>query len=260
MLDKRVVIITGGAGNMGRALTRKYTDMGDAVVMVDVNEEAGKACETEFRAAGKEVTFLRVNLGKEEECAALVERVMELYGRIDVLCNNAAKLSFTSDFLKMSLAEFKDVMDVNLIAAFTLTKLVAVKMIGNGTKDGVIINTGSIAGILQDDSAIVYSISKAAVHSLTVCTARQLAANGIRVVAIAPGCMNGIMSKSSMNPSDYPELRELHMKNRVLEHEEVAEVSYFLSTPAASGINGTVVRVDDGYTSFKMPTTLLGKN
>lgn len=258
MLDKRVVIITGGAGNMGTVTARKYTDMGDAVVLVDMDEEKGKARETEFRSAGKEVMFRKVDISSEEECIALVDKVMQTYGRIDVLCNNAGRMSFTRDFLTMTLEEFTGILNVNLVAMFTLSKLVAKKMIEAGIENGVIINTGSTAGYLHDENGLAYSVSKAGVHSLTKCTARELAPKGIRVVAIVPGCVNGFMRNSSMNPKEFPELCELHMRNRVLNPEEIANVSYFLSTPVASGINGTMVRVDDGYTSFKMHTTLLG--
>lgn len=257
MLDKRVVIITGGAGNMGTVTARKYTDMGDAVVLVDMDTAKGEARANEFCAAGKDVIFLRADISKEEQCIALVEKVMEVYGRIDVLCNNAGRMSFCRDFLTMDISEFTGILNVNLVAMFTLTKLVAKKMIECGTKNGVIINTGSTAGYLHDENGLAYSVSKAGVHSLTKCTARELAPKGIRVVAIVPGCVNGIMRNSSMNPKDFSELCELHMRNRVLNPEEIANVSYFLSTPEASGINGTMVRVDDGYTSFKMHTMLL---
>lgn len=257
MINKRVVLITGGAGNMGTATAKKYSDMGDIVVLTDLNEEKGKARESDFRVAGKEVLFLRADISKEAECISLVNKIMEIYGRIDVLCNNAGRMSFCRDFLEMELEEFVGILNINLVAQFTLTKLVAKKMLEAGIQNGVIINTGSTAGYLHDENGLAYSVSKAGVHSLTKCTARELASKGIRVVAIVPGCVNGIMTNSTMNPKDFPELCELHMKNRVLEPEEIANVSYFLSTPAASGINGTMVRVDDGYTSFKMHTTLL---
>lgn len=243
---------------MGRALTQKYTDMGDAVVMADLDGALGKEREAEFRAAGKEVMFVQADISREEACSALVEQVMDRYGRIDVLCNNAGRISFYNDFTQMPLSDLNAVLDVNVTAAFILTKLAAAKMIALGIK-GVIINTGSISGFLPGDESMAYSISKAAIHSLTVCTARELAAHGIRVVAVAPGNVRGVMKNGTMDPINFPEIKELHMGNRVLEHEEIAEVSYFLSTPAASGINGTIVRVDDGYTSFKMPTSLAKK-
>lgn len=259
MIDKRVVIITGATGNMGMVTTRKYTDMGDAVVMADIDEAIGKERETELRAEGREVLFVCTDLSKESDCIALVNKTIEVYGRVDVLCNNAAMISFNNNFLTLSLEEFNKVLSVNLVAQFIMCKLVATKMIETGTKNGVIINTGSIAGIMTDENSIVYPVSKAGVHSLTQCAARELAPKGIRVVAIAPGGVNGKMKHSKMNPKDYPELCEMHMHNRVLDPQEIANVSYFLSTPEASGINGTVVRVDDGYTAFKVPTSLLNK-
>lgn len=257
MTDKRVVVITGGTGNLGLALTRKYTDMGDAVVMADVDEKFGKTCETKLRTEGRNVTFIRVDITRESECAALIEKTVEKYGRLDVLCNNAGRISHYNDFLEMPLSDFNAVLSVNLTGAFLLTKFAAKKMLELKTKNGVIINTGSTSGFMPDENSLAYTVSKAGLHSLTKCTARELANKGIRVVAVAPAYIKGLMKGGSTDPSLYPELCELLMSNRVIEPQQVADVSYFLSTPESSGINGTIVSVDDGYTSFKMHTMLL---
>lgn len=259
MLDKRVIIITGGTGNMGTVTTRKYTDMGDAVVVVDVDEEIGREREAQLCAEGRDVMFQKVDITNEDECIALVEKVAEIYGRIDVLCNNAGRISYYDDFLEMPLSDLNAVLAVNLVGAFTLTKLVAKKMLELDTRDGVIINTGSTSGFMPDENSLAYTVSKAGLHSLTKCTARELAPKGIRVVAIAPAYVKGLMKGGSTDPSLFPELRELLMSNRAIEPQQVANVSYFLSTTQASGINGTIVSVDDGYTCFKMHTTLLSR-
>lgn len=256
MIDKRVVMITGAAGNLGLATVKKYTDKGDAVVMVDVSEEKGRAKEKEFRSEGREVTFFAVDITDEAACRKLVNDVADLYGRIDVLCNNAATICHADSFFAITNEEFMRVLNINLVSQFTLCKLVARKMIDLGTVNGVIINTGSTSGFMGNEDAIVYAVSKAAVHSLTANVARELAPYGIRCCALAPTAMNGIMKGSTMNPADIPEYRELNMSNRVLETCEVANVSYFLSTPEASAIRGSVVKVDDGYTEFKQRTFL----
>lgn len=257
MIDKRVVIITGGTGNMGTVTTRKYTDMGDAVVMVDIDEAIGKEREAELRAEGREVTFIQADITDEAACGNVIEQTVARYGRIDVLCNNAGRISYYDNFLEMPLSDLNAVLGVNLVGAFTLTKLAAKKMLELGTQNGVIINTGSTSGFMPDENSLAYTVSKAGLHSLTKCTARELAPKGIRVVAIAPAYVKGLMKGGSTDPSLYPELRELLMSNRAIEPQQVANVSYFLSTTQASGINGTIVSVDDGYTSFKMHTTLL---
>ena len=256
MIDKRVVIITGATGNLGFVTAKKYASMGDAVVLADIVPEIGAQKERELREQGYEAMFVCTDIGNEGSCRALIEKTVETYGRIDVLCNNAGKLSFNKFFVDMPIEEFRDVLNVNLVGTFILSKLAAGEMLRLGTENGVIINTGSVAGFLPDDCGVVYSASKAAIHNLTSGMARELGEKGIRVVGIAPGCLNGKMRNSSVNPNDYPAIRELQMKNRAIFPEELANVSYFLSTPAASGINGTMVPVDDGYASFKKATSL----
>lgn len=257
MIDKRVVIITGGAGGIGSACAKKFVQEGDAVVLVDVDEAAGQASAKNYRDGGKEVIFVNVDITNDQECVNLIKTVMDKYGRIDVLHNNAGILGKTKNFLEMEMAEFRKVMDVNLVAAVNLTKLAAKEMIAGG-RGGVIINTSSLASVLPNHEPICYPVSKAAISMLTKATARELGEKGVRVVAVGPGWVRSIVKGGTVeNPFERPEIKELHMSKRVIEPEEVADVVYFLSTPAASGINGTTVMVDDGYTSFKLQTSLV---
>ena len=257
MIDKRVVIITGGAGGIGGACAEKFTQENDAVVLVDTNEAKGEERAKNYRDKGKDVIFVKVDITNDQDCEKLIKIVMEKYGRIDVLHNNAGILGKTRNFLEMDTAEFRNVMDVNLVAAFQLSKLAAKEMIAGGN-GGVIINTSSLAAYQPNHEPVCYPISKAALSMLTQATARELGGKGVRVVAIGPGWVRSIVEGGAIeNPFERPEIKELHMSNRVVEPEEVADVVYFLTTKAASGINGTTVMVDDGYTSFKLQTKLV---
>ena len=256
MVDKRVVIITGGAGGIGGALAKKYSDEGDIIVLVDVDSKEGEKRVEEFNAAGKEAVYFNVDITDEDACKSMVNTVAEKYGRIDVLCNNAGVLGKTHFFVDMPVSEFRKVIEINLIAAMCLTKYVAAVMIEKGIK-GVIINTSSLASKLPNHEPICYPVSKAGISMLTQATAKELGPYGIRVVAVGPGWVRNIVKGGTVeNPFERPDVKELHMRDRVIEKEEVANVSYFLSTDAASGINGTTVMVDDGYTSFKLQTKL----
>lgn len=256
MTDKRVVVITGGAGGIGEALTAKFAGEGDIVVMVDVDEAVGKEREAAFQAEGKEVIFIKTDISNEDECKTLIKTVIDKYGRIDVLHNNAGVLGKTNNFLEMETSEFRKVLEINLIAAMTLTRLAANEMIKAGIK-GVILNTSSLASKLPNHEPICYPVSKAGISMLTQATARELGAYGIRVVAVAPGWVRSIVKGGTVaNPFEREDVKELHMRGRVIEKEEVANVAYFLSTDAASGVNGTTVMVDDGYTGFKIQTAL----
>lgn len=256
MTDKRVVIITGGAGGIGEALAKKYSDEGNIVVLVDIDPKEGEKRVAEFIREGKEALYFNVDITNEEACKSMIDEVVEKYGRIDVLCNNAGVLGKTHFFVDMSVDEFRKVIEINLIAAMCLTKYVAKVMIEKEIK-GVIINTSSLASKLPNHEPICYPVSKAAISMLTQATARELGPYGIRVVAVAPGWVRSIVKGGTVaNPFEREDVTELHMRGRVIEKEEVANVSYFLSTDAASGINGTTVMVDDGYTSFKLQTKL----
>jgi glucose 1-dehydrogenase len=257
MIDKRVVIITGGAGGIGTACAKKFAKEGDAVVLVDLDEVAGEEKAKKFREEGYEVTFIKTDITNDQECEDMIKAVINQYGRIDVLHNNAGALGKSSNFLEMEMSEFRKIMDINLVAGVNLTKLAAKKMIASG-RGGVVINTSSLAGFLPNHEPICYPISKAAVNMMTQATARELGGKGVRVVAVAPGWVRSIVKGGTIaNPFDQPKIKELHMNNKVIEAEQVANVVYFVSTPAASGINGTVVRVDDGYTAFKLQTSLV---
>lgn len=256
MIDQRVLVVTGGAGGIGRAVAAKFTAEGDAVVLVDVDQQAGDAAAKALCDAGKEAIFCKVDITDDGACEKLIGDVMAKYGRIDVLHNNAGILGKSKDFLEMDMSEFRGVMNVNLVAAVRLTQLAAREMIQAG-RGGVVINTSSLAAYLPNHEPICYPISKAAISMMTQATARELGGKGVRVVAVAPGWVRGIVKGGTVaNPFDRPDIKELHMSGRVVEAEEVANVVYFLSTPAASGINGTTVMVDNGYTGFKIQTGL----
>ena len=256
MIEKRVVIITGGTGGIGGALAKKYAAEGDFPIMVDVVPAAGEKMVEAFKAEGIESAYYNVDISDETACKNMVADVAEKYGRIDVLCNNAGVLGKTHFFVDMPVSEFRRVLDINLVAAMCLTKYVAAVMIEKGIK-GVIINTSSLASKLPNHEPVCYPVSKAGISMLTQATARELGPYGIRVVAVGPGWVRNIVKGGTIdNPFEKPEITELHMTGRVVEKEEVANVSYFLSTPAASGINGTTIMVDDGYTAFKVQTKL----
>ncbi|MGI6766824.1 MAG: SDR family NAD(P)-dependent oxidoreductase [Lentihominibacter sp.] len=256
MIGKRVVIITGGAGGIGGALATKYASEGDVVVLVDIDPVVGEQRVAEFKAEGKEAMYYNADITDETQCKAMIDSVVEKYGRIDVLHNNAGVLGKTHFFVDMPVEEFRNVLEINMIAAMCLSKYAARVMIEKAIK-GVIINTSSLAGKLPNHEPIGYPVSKAAISMLTQATARELGQYGIRVVAMAPGWVRSIVKGGTVaNPFERADVKELHMRNRVIEKEEVANVAYFLSTGAASGINGTTVMIDDGYTSFKLQTKL----
>ena len=253
-MDQKVIIITGGAGNIGKVGARTFADKGYAVAIVDVDEAEGERFAKEMRDEGKEVTFIKADITDDQAVADVVNQVVEKYGRLDVMWNNAGTLGKSRILDGMEMPEFRKVLDVNLMAAvnFTIQAARAMVKAGNG---GTIIGTSSICGFLPNHEPICYPVSKGGMNLLIQAAARELGGTGIRVVGVAPGWMHGIVKGAAIHGNATnvrPDGMELHMNNRIIDPEEVANVAYFLTTPEASAINGSVIHVDDGYTKFKL--------
>ena len=173
----------------------------------------------------------------------MVEKVIDAFGRVDVLVNNAA-IAIDTTFEDKTVENFRKILDTNLIGTFIVSKYVGKYMLEN--KSGVIINVASTNGIdtIYPES-LDYDASKAGVISLTKNLALQYAPY-IRVNAVAPGWVNTDMNKELDQAFIEKENKKI-LLNRFARPEEIAKVIYFLSTPDASYINSEVIRIDGGF-------------
>lgn len=243
----KVCIITGATSGIGFETALKFLKEGYCVVALSVDsEECVTYAMNELTKLGDAV-FYHCNIANEQECKTVVETVMEQYEHIDVLVNNAGIVGKTYNFMEdATLADALNVVKVNLMGTLAMSYYVSKHM--KEKKKGVIVNVGSLSGEIVNGVSIGYSSSKAAVHMATKVMARDLAPHGIRVVTVAPGCINTELL--------LPEYKEycgnLELKKRVIEPEELAGAIYIMTLPEASAINGSTVMADDGYCSFKM--------
>ncbi|MGD8794888.1 MAG: SDR family NAD(P)-dependent oxidoreductase, partial [Anaerolineae bacterium] len=189
-LKDKVALITGGAAGIGKATAQRFLEEGARVVICDVNEEAGRAAVEEL---GAEATFYQVDVTDRQAVGAWVEDVVDKFGRVDVLVNNAGvlrdnllvKVKEGEVVKQMPEADFDLVIGVNLKGVFNCAQAVAPHMINQ--KSGVILNATSIVGLDGNFGQTNYVATKAGVIGMTKVWARELGRYDVRVNAVAPG-------------------------------------------------------------------------
>ena len=247
-LREKVCLITGGAAGIGRATAVKFAGEGAQVVICDLDEAAGQEAAA---VLGQGATFFRVNVVDRQAVQTWIDRVVDQYGRIDVLVNNAG---ITRD---AQLVKFKDgelagqmeeeafyaVIGVNVKGVFNCTQAAAPVMIRQGS--GVILNASSVVGLDGNFGQTNYVATKAAVVGMTKVWARELGRYGIRVNAVAPGFIATEMT-NAMPEKVLDSMRGHTPLRRMGRPEDVANAYAFLASDEASFISGALLRVDGG--------------
>jgi NAD(P)-dependent dehydrogenase (short-subunit alcohol dehydrogenase family) len=238
----RVVIVSGGTKGIGYACAEKFLNANDKVIVLGRHEMPEQL--EKLQALG-EVTFVKADVAKEEDCQKAIATAVKKYGTVDVLCNVAGVVGKRGNFVDLDLADIQNTININLMGTIALSQKAAKEMIRK--RNGVIINIGSIDGFMANTESIGYHASKGGVKMITQAMARELSPYGIRTVSVAPGWV-----RTGMIDKPIEEIGgKLHMKGRIIEPEEIANIVYLLSLPEASAVNGSTVMADDGYCSFK---------
>lgn len=239
-----VVLVTGGSSGIGEATVKLFASRGfDVVINYNNNEESAtsiaKDIEEEY---GISTLCIKADVSDEEQVKKMVDKVIDEFGHIDVLVNNAG-IAIDSDFSDKTVSNFRRILDVNLVGPFLVSKYVSHYMLKQ--EKGSIVNVGSTNGI---DSFYTYSMdydaSKAGVHILTKDLAIEFGPK-IRVNAVAPGWVMTPMN-SELDDDYIKGEHERIALDRFAEAEEIAKVIYFLASDEASYVNGAVMVVDGG--------------
>lgn len=243
MLNGKVALVTGAGRGIGREIALELAKNG-AFVIVNYNgsrEHAEEAVKMITENGGRAVSF-QCSVADFSQTSAMVQKVIEKYGRLDILVNNAG---ITKDnlIMKMSEEDFDRVLDTNLKGTFNMIRHASRQMIRQ--KSGKIINIASVSGILGNAGQSNYAASKAGVIGLTKTMARELAARGINVNAVAPGFINTEMTQVLSDTVKEQAVSQIPFR-RFGEAKEVAQVVSFLASDAASYITGQVICVDGG--------------
>ena len=240
-LDGRVAVVTGGNRGLGYAFARALGEAGARVAIAA--RDAGRSA-----AAADELGALAVPLDVTDAASveAMVDRVTDELGPIDVLVNNAG-VCFHRPALEVPEQEWREVFDVNVDGLWRCSRAVGAQMVGRGT--GSIVNVGSMSATIVNRPQMqpAYNASKAAVHHLTRSLAAEWAPHGVRVNALAPGYV-----KTEMSPVDEPQFRchwiEDAPMRRAAMPEELGPSLLYLASDASSFVTGSVLVVDGGYT------------
>ena len=189
-LDGKVAIVTGAAGGMGRAIASALAADGATVVLVDIADEALEHAAGSLRAAGGTVHAMSADVTSRHDVAGLVDGVVERFGRLDVLVNNAGIVT-VAPLETYPEEDFDRVMAVNLKGAFLVSQAAGRAMLAAG--GGAIVNVASIAGHVPSPGSVAYSASKAGLLMLTRQIAVEWGHRGIRCNSVAPGAMSWSM-------------------------------------------------------------------
>jgi len=241
-LKDKVAIITGAAQGIGFATARKFLDEGAVVAVADVKDDAVQDAIDQLKLNGEVVEGFTVDVTQRPQINAMVEKVKERYGRVDVLVNNAG-ITLDARLQKMTDEQFDRVIDVNLKGVYNCAKAVLDTMIEQG--GGVILNASSVVGIYGNYGQTNYAASKFGVIGFVKTWAREVGPKGIRCNAVAPGFISTPILHTI--PDDVMQkLTDRVPLKRLGRPEEVANVYAFLASDEASYINGAVIEVAGG--------------
>ncbi len=240
--EGKVVLVTGGARGIGRAVTEKFHAAGASVAIVGRNEEAAKTLATELSARGAKCIGYGCDVSNGAAIDAMVDSVVKDFGKLDVLVNNAG---VTQDGLvvRMSDDAWNNVIQTNLTGAFQLLRAVARIMLRART--GCIVNVSSVVGLIGNAGQANYCAAKAGLIGLTKSAAREFAPRGVRVNAIAPGMIETDMT-AKLNDEQKKSLLTGVPLARAGAVGDIANAVAFLASDDASYITGQVLSVDGG--------------
>ncbi|WP_413468660.1 3-oxoacyl-[acyl-carrier-protein] reductase [Lishizhenia sp.] len=243
LLKDKVVIITGASRGIGKAIAQKCVEEGAKVAFTYLSsEEKAKALEAELTQNGGEVKGFKSNASDFDAAQKLVDDVMEAFGQVDVLINNAG---ITRDTLLMRMTEqqWDEVMNTNLKSAFNLTKAVQRPMLK--ARKGSIINMSSVVGVSGNAGQANYAASKAGMIGFTKSVAQELGSRNIRCNAIAPGFIETEMT-GALDEKVVQEWRNSIPLKRGGSPEDVANATVFLASDMSAYITGQTLHVCGG--------------
>lgn len=243
LVDGKVAIVTGGTRGIGYTIVKEFLKDGAKVALAGSREETVNDALAKLAKEGfnDNVMGISPDLTDPDAVKAAFDSVVDRFGRLDILCNNAG-VSSRTPLVDYTLDEFEKVIDLNLIAVFVCSQAATRIMIDQGD-GGSIINTSSMVGKHGQPSGSAYPTSKFAVNGFTLSLARELASHKIRVNAVAPGVTHTDMVDALPDNVIKPLIASIPL-GRMGEPEDIANAYLFLASDMADYISGAIIPVD----------------
>ncbi len=253
-IEGKRVLITGGSGGIGSALSRTFAEAGAKVcVSYHSSSDAADEIVAEIKAGGGEAFSAQADVTKREEVDALFKRMDEEFGGVDILVNCAGIDGKRELTWKIAPEEFEKVIMINLMGTFHCTQEALRRMVNQ--KSGVILNVSSVHEVIPWSGHTAYTAAKAGMAMMTQTISQEVAEHGVRILTISPGAIRTPINKDVW--SDPEQMADLNTKipmNRIGEPEEVAKVALMMCSDWGSYMSGSSVFVDGGminYPSFQ---------
>lgn len=249
MSDKRVVIVTGGARGIGLGIGRCFAQQGASIVVADVNEEQAKAAAEQLHEAGSpEAMGVACDVTQRDSVEAMVEQVMQRFGQIDVLVNNAGICPFV-EVMEIEPAVWQKTLEVNLTGSYLCTQAVGRRMIDAG-RGGRIIFITSLSENFTNANQGDYAASKAGLRMAMKSFCIALGPHGITCNAVAPGHILTDMTRHHWEkPEPAAYIKQRVPVGRIGTPEDIGRACVLLASKEAAYISGTTLTVDGGYSA-----------
>ncbi len=242
--SQKVAMVTGAASGLGRATAKAFAESGAAVVLVDRDQEKLTNLINEIKGAGGKGIILVGDVSDEQLAKTAVERAVNEYGSLDMAYNNAGILGPMCPMMEETGEGYDEVNAVNLRGVWTFMKHELIQMKKQGS--GAIVNCSSLGGLVGLPGRAAYHATKHGVIGLTKSAALDVAAQGIRVNAICPGCIETPMG-DGIDPAAMQEFLKQQPIGRMGKPEEIAAAVLWLCSPASSFVLGVALPVDGGF-------------
>jgi NAD(P)-dependent dehydrogenase (short-subunit alcohol dehydrogenase family) len=242
--EGRIAVVTGGARGFGKAFAMALAERGAAALLVDIDAEAAELTAKELRASGLRAEAIGCDVADDSQVAAMVERVRAQHGGIDILINNAGLHSteYNQSMGALGMQKLRRLFDVNVVALMSCS--LAARALMAGRANACIVNISSSAAY---GAVTAYGASKLAVLGLTMTLAREFAADGIRVNAIAPGMIGTETILAELKPEIVQRVLEGQILQRWGAEQDIVEAMLYLTSAKSSFVTGETLRVSGGF-------------
>lgn len=247
-LTGKAALVTGGNGGIGLAMARGLAEAGASVAISGRNPDKNATALAELTKTGSKAVAIAGDVSDEDSCRRIVDEAAQALGRLDILINNAG-ISIRKQPQDLTVAEFRQVLDINLTAAFACSQAAYPHLKKDG---GKIINIGSMMSIFGASYGAPYASSKGGVVQLTKSLAAAWAADNVQVNAILPGWIDTALTQTAREQVDglHQKVLDRTPAGRWGDPADFSGVTVFLASPASDFVTGATIAVDGGYSSL----------